>query len=405
MPNKRVYLNCKEMRKVFRLMEEKDILLSIDLADGAEQVPEMEEIIAECPRLRIAIGHFGMAARPGWLEQIKLARHPNVMIESGGITWLFNDEFYPFEGAVWAIKEAAGLVGMEKLMWGSDYPRTITAITYRMSYDFGFCGSDLNTFTGRNPMVKLPVIPGHEISAAIEKATAGVPEMYKAGTLCTVSPYTNCGYCTSCRNGRPNACRHNETLGVQRNGAMCEYIALPWQKVIPVSGIPARDIALVEPMSVGFHAVARGQVTDTDIVMVIGCGMVGMGAIIRSATRGATVIAMDIDDEKLTLARQLGAAHTINSRTEDYHAAIAKLTEGNGPDVIIEAVGSTPTYRLAIEEASFTGRVIYIRNPLPDKTFRPERTRHQRLPQRHPRRFPRRNNLPPKKHLPHPPTN
>lgn len=132
----RVYLTSEPMMRIFKRMEEKDILLSIDLADGDLQVGEMEEVIAEYPNLRIAIGHFAMVTRPHWQEQVKLARHPNVRIESGGITWLFHDEFYPFRGAIWAIKEAASLVGMEKLMWGSDYPRTITAITYRMSYDF-----------------------------------------------------------------------------------------------------------------------------------------------------------------------------------------------------------------------------------------------------------------------------
>lgn len=136
LPEGRVYLTSDEMMEIFKAMEENDIILSIDLADGDTQVAEMEEIIAQYPNLRIAIGHFGMVTRPNWQEQIKLARHKNVMIESGGITWLFNDEFYPFTGAVWAIKEAASLVGMDKLMWGSDYPRTITAITYRMSYDF-----------------------------------------------------------------------------------------------------------------------------------------------------------------------------------------------------------------------------------------------------------------------------
>lgn len=110
--------------------------MSVDLADSAQQVAEMKEIISECPALKIAIGHFGMVTRRDWQEQIKLARNEHVMIESGGITWLFNDEFYPFTGAVWAIKEAIDLVGVEKLMWGSDYPRTIVAITYRMSYDF-----------------------------------------------------------------------------------------------------------------------------------------------------------------------------------------------------------------------------------------------------------------------------
>ena len=124
------------MMQMMHLLEQKEKILGIELMDGDAQVGQMEEIIQECPKLKIAIGHFGMVTRPGWLEQIKLARHKNVYIESGGITWLFNDEFYPFPSAVHAIKEAAGLVGMEKLMWGSDYPRTITAITYKMSYDF-----------------------------------------------------------------------------------------------------------------------------------------------------------------------------------------------------------------------------------------------------------------------------
>lgn len=151
----RVMLDNEEMMQMFRYMEERGVMLSIDLADGAMQVPEMEEVIQECPNLTIAIGHFGMVTLPDWKEQIKLARYPNVMIESGGITWLFNDEFYPFKGAVKAIREAAELVGMEKLMWGSDYPRTITAITYKMSYDFVVKSSELTVdekklFLGEN---------------------------------------------------------------------------------------------------------------------------------------------------------------------------------------------------------------------------------------------------------------
>lgn len=132
----RIMLNSPKMMDMFRLMQEKDVFLSITLADGDIQVEEMKDVIRECPDLRIAIGHFGMPTRENWLEQIRLALNPNVYVESGGITWLYNSEFYPFNGAVKAIREAADLVGMEKLMWGSDYPRTITAITYRMSYDF-----------------------------------------------------------------------------------------------------------------------------------------------------------------------------------------------------------------------------------------------------------------------------
>ncbi|MBQ9913667.1 MAG: amidohydrolase [Clostridia bacterium] len=120
----------------FRLASEKGKFISVDLADGDLQTGEMQKIAEMFPDLKIAIGHFGMVTRENWLEQIRLAENKNVFIESGGITWLFNSEFYPYPSAVEAIKEAAALVGMEKLMWGSDYPRTMTAITYRMSYDF-----------------------------------------------------------------------------------------------------------------------------------------------------------------------------------------------------------------------------------------------------------------------------
>ena len=133
---RRVYLNSTEMMEMFKLMEKNHVFLSITLADGDLQVEELREVIQECPNLRIAIGHFGMPTIPRWEEQIKLARYENVMIESGGITWLYNSEFYPFPSAINAIKQAADLVGIHKLMWGSDYPRTITAITYKMSYDF-----------------------------------------------------------------------------------------------------------------------------------------------------------------------------------------------------------------------------------------------------------------------------
>ena len=171
LPEGRISLVNDEMMQMFRIMEQRGAILSIDLADGDLQVGEMEEIIRECPNLKIAIGHFGMVTREGWEEQIKLARHPNVRIESGGITWLFNDEFYPFHGPIRAIRRAADLVGMDKLMWGSDYPRTITAITYRMSYDFVikskelsdtdkalFLGKNAEQFYGFKDLIELPYI-------------------------------------------------------------------------------------------------------------------------------------------------------------------------------------------------------------------------------------------------------
>lgn len=167
----RVWLTEPEMMEMFNFMEQNKMILSIDLADGTTQVAEMKEVINECPNLKIAIGHFGMVTRTDWKEQIKLACHPNVRIESGGITWLFHQEFYPYPSAIRAIKEAAEIAGIEKLMWGSDYPRTMTAITYRMSYDFvlksnelaeyekaAFLGKNAISFYGLSNLIELPYI-------------------------------------------------------------------------------------------------------------------------------------------------------------------------------------------------------------------------------------------------------
>ena len=249
-----------------------------------------------------------------------------------------------------------------------EQPLQPNEVMLRMQY-VGFCGSDLSTFLGKNPMVQMPVIPGHEVGAIIEQVCADVPEVLKPGMVVTVNPYTNCGKCASCRNGRVNACQHNETLGVQRNGAMRERMVLPWEKIIPAGQLSPRTCALIEPMSVGYHAVSCAQVTDIDVVVVIGCGMVGMGAIVRSVQRGATVIAADIDDEKLALAKEMGATYAINTINEDVHARLLEMTDGFGPDVIIEAVGSPITYQMAVNEAAFTGRVICIGYAKADVSF------------------------------------
>ncbi len=220
----------------------------------------------------------------------------------------------------------------------------------------GFCGSDLTTYLGKNPMVQYPRIPGHEISAVIEQCGDDVPESFKKGMLVTVVPYSNCGQCPSCKRGREYACQYNETLGVQRDGAMSEFISVPWQKLLVAENLNDVELALVEPLTVGFHAVDRGKVTDSDTVMIFGCGMIGVGAIVRSILRGAKVIAVDIDNDKLAVAKELGAHYTINSLEEDWKDQLKKLT----PDVVIEAAGNPVTYLAAIEEVAFTGRVVCI---------------------------------------------
>lgn len=232
-------------------------------------------------------------------------------------------------------------------------------VLIRLRY-VGFCGSDLSTWLGKNPMVSYPRIPGHEISGVIEERGKQVPTDLKTGDRITVLPYTHCGQCSSCRKGRFNACRSNQTMGVQRDGAMQEYIAVHWRKVVKAGGLSDMELALVEPLTVGFHAVERGRVTAAELVMVLGCGMIGMGAIAGALQRGASVIAVDVDDHKLELAGEVGAQHVINTRNKDLHSSLEEITDGNGPDVVVEAAGNPLTYRSAIEEVAFSGRVVCI---------------------------------------------
>jgi L-galactonate 5-dehydrogenase len=224
----------------------------------------------------------------------------------------------------------------------------------------GYCGSDLSTFRGKNPLVSYPRIPGHEIAATIEEAGVEVPERFAVGESVTVEPYTSCGDCPSCRRGRANACQFNETLGVQRDGALTEFLTVPWQKLHLAGGLSLRELSLVEPLSVGFHAASRGRVTKDDTVVVLGCGAIGLGAVSAAAFRGAKTIVVDIDDEKIALAQKAGASIAINSREQDLHERLQELTDGAGPDVIIEAIGLPLTFKAAVEEVAFTGRVVYI---------------------------------------------
>jgi len=222
----------------------------------------------------------------------------------------------------------------------------------------GLCGSDLNSYRGRNPLVSFPRILGHEVAATVAELNPLHPE-WQPGMDVTLSPGSNCGKCGSCAHGRPNACQFNETLGVQRDGALTEFIKVQASRVYR-GNLSLKELCLVEPMTIGFHAVARGRVTAEDTVAVFGCGGVGLGAVAGAAFRGATVIGVDVDDAKVETARKAGATHTVNSTSGNLHTRLGELTDGHGPDVIIEAIGVPETYRAAVEEVAYAGRVVYI---------------------------------------------
>ena len=222
----------------------------------------------------------------------------------------------------------------------------------------GYCGTDLSTFRGGNPLVTYPRVPGHEIAATIESLGPGVAGPWRPGQDVLVMPYTSCGKCSACAAGRTNCCAANQTLGVQRDGALAEWIAVPVEKLIASEKLSLTELALVEPLTVGFHAAGRGRVTAGDSVAVIGCGAIGLGVTAGAAFRGGEVIAIDVDDAKLELARACGARHVVNSQRENLHERLRELTGGHGPRVVVEAVGLPATYRTAVDEVCFAGRVV-----------------------------------------------
>jgi threonine dehydrogenase-like Zn-dependent dehydrogenase len=223
----------------------------------------------------------------------------------------------------------------------------------------GLCGTDLSTFLGKNPLVSYPRVIGHEIAGTIEALGDGVSG-WQAGAAVALSPYKNCGACAACRHERPNACRNNQTLGVQREGALAEFAVVSTDRLFTSAALSLDHLALVEPFCIGMHAVRRARVVADDTVLVMGCGGVGAGAVAAAAVRGAHVVAMDVDPTKLAQASALGARETVISTDADAAERIRALSRGEGPDVVIEAVGKPATYRLALDLVAACGRIVYI---------------------------------------------
>lgn len=247
----------------------------------------------------------------------------------------------------------AGLADIAKQELGPDDVRV------KVKY-VGLCGSDLNTFRGKNPLVEFPRVPGHEAAGTIIEIGANVGEGLEVGQTVIVWPYSACGRCTSCAAGRAHACRHNETLGVQRDGALREDIVLPASSVIPNDFLPPRRLALVEPLAVGFHAARRGSAGTGDVVLVMGCGMIGLGAVMAASRQGARVIAVDPIRAKAEVAKACGAEVFLSATGDALKKEIDQLTEGSGVNLVIEAVGIPETFVTAVDLAAYCGRVVYV---------------------------------------------
>ena len=182
----------------------------------------------------------------------------------------------------------------------------------------GICGSDIQTFRGTQPFTTYPRVPGHEFSAEIVEihAAGGDSAGFQVGDVVTGVPYFQDGTCYSCRRGLINACEHNETMGVHRDGAFQELLVMPLDRLHRADGVDPRDLALVEPFSIGYHAVLRADVGPSDRVLVLGAGAIGLLTMLSALTRGAQVWIADVVPSRLELADRLGAAGTIDLRED-----------------------------------------------------------------------------------------
>jgi len=232
----------------------------------------------------------------------------------------------------------------------------------------GICGSDVQTYTGNQPFADYPRIPGHEFSAEIAEIGENNRGL-KKGMIVTANPYFNCGTCYSCRRGLVNCCESNQTMGVQRDGSFAEYVTMPIERIIDGQGLPAETLALIEPFSIGYHAIKRGGVGSNDNVLVFGAGPIGLFAAISAKLFGANVYVTDMLQSRLDAALELGVNGVINSKTENLNDKVLELTNGDRMNVCVDAVGIPETFQAAMDMAAFGSKVILVGNGKREITF------------------------------------
>ena len=225
----------------------------------------------------------------------------------------------------------------------------------------GICGADVASYTGNQPFTTYPRIPGHEFSAEIIE----IPENdkgLKKGDIVTCNPYFNCGKCYSCERGHVNCCTDNRTMGVQRDGAFCEYISMPVERIYPGMGLTAKELALIEPFSISRHAISRAVIHQTDSVLIVGAGPIGLFALLAAKQFAGKIAVADVLNNRLDLAMSYGADGVVNTATEDIAKFTEEFTDGRGFDVCIEACGRPETFLMCIDEAAYAANIILIGN-------------------------------------------
>ncbi|MEC0230677.1 zinc-binding alcohol dehydrogenase family protein [Paenibacillus alba] len=232
----------------------------------------------------------------------------------------------------------------------------------------GICGTDLHAYKGNQPFFSYPRVLGHELSGYVEEIGEGVSGL-NAGDLVSVVPYMHCGTCIACRNGNTNCCTDMKVLGVHMDGGMRELVAIPASHLIKTEGLTLDQAAMLEPLSIGAHALRRSGLRAGETALVIGAGPIGLGVMILAKQFGATVIAMDINDERLAFCRKwAGVDQTVNALQQPKEQ-LAELTNGDMPTVVFDATGNARSMTDSFGLVAHGGKLVYVGLVKADITF------------------------------------
>lgn len=222
----------------------------------------------------------------------------------------------------------------------------------------GICGTDLHAFEGTQPYFQYPRVLGHELAAIIEETNA---YGFKNGDAVTIIPYFNCGKCVACRNNKPNCCVSLNVCGVHIDGGMTEYLSVPSYSLLHNGGLSFDELALIEPLAIGAHAVRRAAVVPGEFILVIGAGPIGLGTMEFSRIAGGNVIAMDVNEDRLKFCKEkLKINHIVNAALPDVIEQLKQITNGDMPTVVIDATGNLRAINNGFQYLAHGGRYVLV---------------------------------------------
>ena len=223
----------------------------------------------------------------------------------------------------------------------------------------GICGTDIGGFLGKMPFYSYPRIPGHELGVEVLEVGPGVSNI-KPGDRCSVEPYMNCGHCHACRKGSSNCCANLKVLGVMTDGGLRDRFIVPAHKLHPSASLQFDQLALVETLAIGCHAVDRPALTRGENCLIIGAGPIGLSCIVFAKLTGAKIIVMDMNRQRLDFCKQVMGVDETILLTDNIEPELRALTDGSLPDVVIDATGSNESMSSAFGYVAPTGRLVYV---------------------------------------------